>query len=180
MKKVLLLLLLVSLGLQIQAQITTNADTVCVGAIGEQYFVTNTPGSTYQWNVGGASGAVLQSNGANSTTIDWGSISGLYLDAVTVIETSAEGCLGELITLDVFILSPTANIIGPFCSGNPPTTLIGDPVGGTWSGTGVTGNNFNPNVGQGNYILTYDVGGCITTINVIVNNGPITGPIQHF
>jgi len=179
MKKV-LLALLVLLGLQTQAQITTNANTVCASAIGEQYFVTNTPGSTYQWNVGGASGAVLQSNGTNATTIDWGSISGLYSDAVTVTETSAGGCPGEPVTLDVFILSPTANNIGPFCSGNPLTTLTGNPVGGTWSGTGVTGNDFNPNIGQGNYILTYDIGGCTTTINVVVNNGPITGPIQHF
>ena len=85
MKKV-LLALLVLLGLQTQAQITTKRRfTVCASAIGEQYFVTNTPGSTYQWNVGGASGAVLQSNGTNATTIDWGSISGLFSDAVTVI-----------------------------------------------------------------------------------------------
>ena len=114
MKKV-LLALLVLLGLQIQAQTTVNPDTVCAGALGEQYFVTNTPGSTYQWNAGGASAA-----------------------------------------------------------------LVGNPSGGTWTGTGVLGNNFDPNIGQGNYILTYSVGGCITTINVTVNNGPITGPIQHF
>jgi len=28
--------------------------------------------------------------------------------------------------------------------------------------------------------LTYSMGGCNTTINVTVNNGPVTGPIQHF
>ena len=57
---------------------------------------------------------------------------------------------------------------------------MGNPVGGTWSGTGVTGTNFDPIVGLGNYTLTYTLAGCTTTINVIVNNGPITGPIQHF
>ena len=57
---------------------------------------------------------------------------------------------------------------------------MGNPVGGTWSGTGVTGTNFDPTVGLGNYTLTYTLAGCTTTINVIVNNGPTTGPIQHF
>ena len=27
---------------------------------------------------------------------------------------------------------------------------------------------------------TYSMAGCSTTINVVVNNGPVTGPIQHF
>jgi len=116
MKKV-LLALLVLLGLQIQAQTTVNPDTVCAGALGEQYFVTNTPGSTYQWNAGGASGAVLQSNGTNTTTIDWGNIPGLYPNAITVTETNASGCPGQPIILDVFILSPSATNIGPFVPG---------------------------------------------------------------
>ena len=32
-------------------QTTINPDTVCVNAVGEQYFVTNTATSTYQWTI---------------------------------------------------------------------------------------------------------------------------------
>ena len=74
----------------------------------------------------------------------------------------------------------SGNTIGPFCPGDPTTPLVGSPAGGTWSGTGVVGNNFQPSTGVGNYVLTYSMAGCNTTINVTVNNGPITGPIQHF
>ena len=82
--------------------------------------------------------------------------------------------------MDVFILDLSGNIIGPFCPGDPTTPLVGSPAGGTWSGTGVVGGNFQPSTGVGNYVLTYSMAGCNTTINVTVNNGPITGPIQHF
>ncbi len=73
------------------------------------------------------------------------------------------------------------NPIGPFCEGDPTTPLVGNPAGGTWSGTGVVANAFQPSsAGVGNYVLTYSMAGCNTTINVVVNNGPVTGPIQHY
>ena len=80
----------------------------------------------------------------------------------------------------MFVLNLTGNAIGPFCEGDPTTPLVGNPAGGTWSGTGVVANSFQPSTGVGNYVLTYTLGGCNTTINVVVNNGPVTGPIQHF
>ena len=55
MKK-LLTFLLVVFTTTIYAQTTINPDTVCVNAVGEQYFVTNTVGSTYQWTVTGGGG----------------------------------------------------------------------------------------------------------------------------
>ena len=45
MKK-LITILFITLGLVAHAQTTINPDTVCINAIGEQYFVTNTPTST--------------------------------------------------------------------------------------------------------------------------------------
>ena len=180
MKK-LFTVLLVLLGLTTYGQTTINPDTVCANAVGEQYFVTNTPTSTYNWTITGG-GRVLQTGqGTNSITVDWGGVSGLYPNAVEVIESNAAGCPGAPILLDVFVLLLSGNNVGPFCVGAPSTTLVGNPIGGTWSGTGVVGNDFDPSTaGVGNYVLTYTMAGCNTTINVIVNNGPITGPIQHF
>ena len=82
--------------------------------------------------------------------------------------------------LDIYILDLSGNPIGPFCTGDPTTPLIGTPTGGTWSGTGVVANAFQPSIGVGNYILTYTMAGCSTVINVVVNSGPVTGPIQHY
>ena len=161
-------------------QTTITPDTVCANAIGEQYFVTNTPTSTYNWTITGGGGTLQTGQTTNSITVDWGGVSGLYSNAVEVIESNAAGCLGAPILLDVYVLDLLGNPIGPFCSGDPTTTLVGNPLGGTWSGTGVVGNNFQPSVGVGNYILTYSMAGCTTTINVVVNTGPVTGPIQHF
>jgi len=180
MKK-LLTILFVVLGLTTYSQTTINPDTVCANAVGEQYFVTNTPTSTYQWTITGGGGALQTGQGSNSITVDWGAVSGLYPNAVEVIESNANGCPGAPILLDVYVLDLSGNPIGPFCAGDPTTPLVGSPVGGTWSGTGVVANAFQPSTaGVGNYILTYTMAGCTTTINVVVNTGPVTGPIQHY
>jgi hypothetical protein len=161
-------------------QTTINPDTVCANAVGEQYFVTNTPTSTYNWTVTGGGGVLQTGQGTNSITVDWGGVSAIYLNAIEVIESNAAGCLGTPVLLDVFVLALSGNNVGPFCPGDPTTPLVGNPAGGTWSGTGVVANSFQPSAGVGNYVLTYSMAGCNTTINVVVNSGPVTGPIQHF
>ncbi len=55
---------------------------------------------------------------------------------------------------------PDATItpVAILCSSDPPTTLRAHDPGGTWSGTGVTGNTFDPSVpGPGNYTITYSI-----------------------
>jgi|TARA_R110001583_G_scaffold43557_2_gene138618 hypothetical protein len=181
--KIIILLTIAILGMAVitSAQTTINPDTVCVNAVGEQYFVTNTPTSTYQWTITGGGGTLQTGQGSNSITADWGGVSGLYLNAVEVIESNVAGCPGTPIILDVFVLDLSGNPIGPFCAGDPTTPLVGNPAGGTWTGTGVVANAFQPSTaGVGNYVLTYTMAGCQTTINVTVNNGPVTGPIQHY
>ena len=179
MKK-LMTVLFVCFGLATYGQTTINPDTVCANAVGEQYFVTNTATSTYNWTITGGGGALQTGQGTNSITVDWGGVTGLYPNAVEVTESNAAGCPGAPILLDVFVLLLSGNNVGPFCVGDPTTALVGNPAGGTWSGTGVAANAFQPSVGVGNYVLTYTMAGCNTTINVTVNNGPVTGPIQHF
>ena len=180
MKK-LLTLLLMAVSLSAISQTTINPDTVCANATGEQYFVTNTPTSTYNWSVTGGGSLITSGQGTNSITVDWGGVSGLYPNAIEVIESNANGCPGAPVLLDVYILDLSSSPVGPFCPGDPTTPLLGTPAGGTWSGTGVVANSFQPSsAGIGNYILTYSLAGCTTTINVVVNSGPVTGPIQHF
>ena len=184
MKKIIkgiLTFLLVSIGIISSAQTTTNPDTVCTNSTSQQYFITNTPTSTYQWTITGGGGALQTGQGTNAITASWGAISGLYPNAVSVVETNASNCAGTPVFLNVFILSLSGTAIGPFCVGDASVPLVGTPSGGTWSGTGVVANTFSSIVaGIGTHVLTYTMSGCTTTINVIVNTGPITGPIQHY
>ena len=184
MKKLLLFLGIISLFVSNSySQITTNPDTVCVGAVGENYWVTNTAGSTYDWTLNGGGGTIASGQGTSAITIDWGNTPGLYPAAITVVETNAAGCT-DTVDLDIFILLPAFNQIGPFCEGDPCVTLTGNPAGGTWTGTGVvlTGGvyEFCPTTsGSGTFNLTYTVGGCSVVMIVDVNAAPVLGPIIH-
>jgi len=56
--------------------------------------------------------------------------------------------------------------------------LTGTPAGGTWSGPGVTGSNFDPSVGAGAQVLTYsytDNNNCSGTAVVTVNVNACVG-----
>ena len=164
-------------------QTTANPDTVCVGAVGENYWVTNTVGSTYNWTITGGGGVITSGQGTSAITADWGNVPGLFPIAITVIETNAAGCT-DTVELDVFILLPTYTPIGPFCEGDPCVTLTGNPLGGTWTGSGVVivgnGYEFCPNTsGVGTFNLTYTVGGCSIVMQVVVNPSPTIGPIIH-
>lgn len=80
------------------------------------------------------------------------------------------------ITVDSVPLVSLAQV-GPLCLSASPVTLMGSPAGGTYSGSGVSTNTFNPSTaGLGSHIVGYtysDANSCIdsTTITVVVNNG---------
>ncbi len=89
-------------------------------------------------------------------------------------------------TLSVTVTASTTPVltpIGPFCANDAPaalnTTQSGIP--GTWSGPGVSGNNFNPaTAGAGNHTLTFtpNAGQCANANNmqVTVNTVPVANP----
>lgn len=86
----------------------------------------------------------------------------------------------------MFILNiiPTITAIGPFCEGAPCVNLVGTPAGGTFTGTGVVGNQFcSGTSGVGTFTITYTVAqsGCTftTTSTVTVTSIPVLSPIQH-
>ena len=165
------------------SQSITNPDTACVNAVGESYWVTNTAGSTYNWTLVGGGGSITAGQGTSAILVDWGSVPGLYPDAITVVETNAAGCT-DTVLLDVYLLEATFVQIGPFCSYDPCVALTGVPAGGVWSGTGVVLNGliyeFCPTTsGVGSFDLTYTVGGCSVVMTVIVNASPVIGPIWH-
>ena len=100
----------------------------------------------------GISGGEITYNNGNLITIQWPNEIGTY---VISAYTTRFGCEGDTSYYEVKIEDcPYLQLFIP--------------------------NSFQPSVGVGNYVLTYTMAGCNTTINVVVNNGPVTGPIQHY
>lgn len=63
------------------------------------------------------------------------------------------------------------NIDTLVCIDHPSIQLSGLPSGGTWSGSSVVGNEFDPSIGAGNYSITYEVtdaNGCFNSDSIII------------
>ena len=128
-----------------------------------------TPGYTYLWMPGSLNSATPNVCPAATTTY-------------TCTVTDANGCtqnatlavtVNQLPVVGINAVSTTT------CVNQTNDFLIGNPSGGTFSGTGVTGNNFNPSVaGVGTWAVTYtytDVNGCSNSASVNITVGLCTG-----
>jgi PKD repeat protein len=78
-----------------------------------------------------------------------------------VIETAP--CTSELASVTATVTpqdDATITPVIPMCSSDAPVTLTAVDAGGTWSGTGVVGNMFDPAIaGTGNHVITYTIPG---------------------
>jgi len=101
--------------------------------------------------------------------------------------TNSYGCTdADQITITV-MPSPLATIdaVGRLYVTDPPVTMTAAPPGGTWSGTGVTGNSFDPpTAGVGKHIISYhsppDRFGCSGTDTIHINVIMPPLPIAYF
>jgi len=132
-KSVLLVLLSMST-LGLWAQSTTNPDHACIGST-EDYWVINTPGSSYNWVLSGG-GIITSGQGTSAIKINWTSIGGPHVLTVTETFTSTTGCDGLRVSLNI-IVDPlptpfTVTGTGGYCFGG-----AGLPVGLSDSELGV-------------------------------------------
>jgi len=113
------------------------------------------------------------SNNSTASTLT-ASTSGTY----TVTQT-VSGCVSPASNAVVVTVNPNPTVafgsVTQLCIYDDPITLTqGSPAGGTYSGTGVTGNQFDPaTAGLGNEVLTYSFtngngcsGSAQTTVNI--------------
>lgn len=123
----------------------------------------------------------LTANNPDAATIDW---SGGINDGVaftpsatatyTVTATATNGCEATSNVLVTVTSAPVVSAGGnlDFCIYNSATPLAGTPAGGTFNGTGVTGNTFDPAAaGLGSHVITYtfeDVTGCEGTDDITI------------
>ena len=186
MKKTLSLLFFLITFLSYSQFTTINPDTVCYQTPGSIYQVPNNPAYTYNWIIT-PPGVIVAGQGTNQIGVDWSAAApGLIINAVEVTSQNANGCESVPTLLDVFIydITPVITTIGPFCVTDPCFPLTAAPSGGTFTGPGVVGSDFCPNVaGAGAHQITYTYtnGGCvfIATINIVVSNQPVLSPIEH-
>lgn len=93
---------------------------------------------------------------------------------ITYTVTFAPGCTGS--DTQVYTVNPlpnvTLNSLGTACLTATPFTLTGgSPIGGTYSGSGVTNNIFNPaTAGLGTKVITYTytAGGCTNSDTALI------------
>jgi gliding motility-associated-like protein len=131
---------------------------VCAGTT-INYSVVDHPGSTYNWTVeDGTPSSVI--GGANNMDITWdlpGGVTGkIRVDEVT---TCGLTDFSELV-VDIYPL-PVVDFSGlnsSYCIDATAVTLTGNPVGGIFSGPGISGNIFTPSaagIGTHNILYTY-------------------------
>lgn len=192
MKRILLVLMTMISTISLSQLTTTNPDTVCYQSTAlSTYTVPSVGSGTYTWTVT-VPGVITAGQGTNSISVNWSAASpGLITNGVSVTYSSPPpaNCPATPVNLNVLIYQviPTITALGPFCESDPCVNLVGTPAGGTWSGTGVVGNQFCPdNVTNGTNAtstVTYTVGsaGCTfsTSVVVPVYGTPTLSPIQH-
>ena len=81
--------------------------TVCAGDTGISYYVSGWESSTFEWTVEG--GTITRHYG-DTILVDWNVVPCLY--ASTVLETSADGCAGELKSGEVQVVAPEIDLGG--------------------------------------------------------------------
>jgi hypothetical protein len=102
--------------------------------------------------------------------------------------TDANGCVGVASQNITLTQGPVVSMIlpGTACIDGGLVNLTGTPAGGIFSGTGIVGNNFDPNLsGLGTFSISYsytDGNGCTASIsqNITVTSGstPVVQPIN--
>lgn len=147
--------------------ITLSTDTLC-NLISGNYSVINTPGSTYQWSVPGAT--FLGDNTSQIMVTDWNGLTGNQ--TVLVQETTSDGCIGEIIDTVVVLVEPVLDLGNPYsiCPGSE-LNLYTSFGGGVWSGLNITvDNNFMSN-DPGRFYPTYVVNmfGCWVSDSIRVD-----------
>jgi len=131
--------------------ITSGVSSRCQGSGTTDFNVSISNASSYNWSINPASAGTINSNG----TVTWlSSFSG----TVTVNVTAQDVCGGTSSANRTITVNPlpTVEAGGDMTTFvNSPITLSGQsPIGGEWSGSGVSGDIFT-NSSLGDYTLTY-------------------------
>ncbi len=160
----------VTMGTSASAQTYTYTDTVCGGSQNVVYGISNpTPNSTYDWYL--ASGGTLDTSITNPDTIiqvDWDSTAGTY--TLYAVETSANGCIGDSVQLDIVINAlPTAIVaMDSVCEGFSPTMMVSFTGEAPWYFDYEDGNSntFSDTANSSPYVVSLPPQNSSTTVSL--------------
>jgi len=132
---------------------------------------------TYKWQVSSDGGTTFTDiPGQTAATLTVAVVNGMNNYKYRAVVTGTCGpATSNAGTLTVAQQTPVTltSLPSKICVSDSTLSLIATPVGGTWSGTGVSANTFVPSsTAAGNYTLTYtytNAGGCITTATIPAN-----------
>jgi hypothetical protein len=125
-------------------------------------------------------GVVTLDAGNSGYSFLWNDSSALQTNIVSasgwyyVTVTSASNCVGSdsiNVTINSSPVVVATAAMTLVCIDDSDVMISGSPVGGPWSGPGVTGNLFDPSTGPGVYVLIYsytDTNGCSATDSVTI------------
>jgi len=120
--------------------------------------------------MGNPSGGNFIGNGIIGNTFN-PSTAGVGSHQIVYSFANTFGCFNKDTQIVIINSLPTVNFSGlaqSYCTNSTPDTLSETPIGGTFSGTGITGNTFNPSIaGPGffNIIYSYtDANACSNSI----------------
>ncbi|MCB9000949.1 MAG: T9SS type A sorting domain-containing protein [Bacteroidales bacterium] len=124
-------------------------------------------------------GGVYSGTGVSDGIFD-PATAGVGTHTITYTYTDGNSCVNYA-SKDITVNGlPTVTLTGlsPVCSNADPYTLTeGSPSGGVYSGTGVTGNSFDPSIsGTGTFTITYtytDSNGCINQDSKDITVNPL-------
>jgi len=140
--------------------INTNPDTICKGST-YQIMANISNYASIQWTTSGT-------GGFNDATI----LNPIYTPSasdnnsgsvvLTVTATGYTPCASSNGQIALALIEPAPPILSnadtSLCQSASPYLLTGNPSGGTFSGTGVSSNQFSPGVaGSGTHIITYTI-----------------------
>ncbi|UKN02909.1 gliding motility-associated C-terminal domain-containing protein [Paracrocinitomix mangrovi] len=142
----------------------TNPAVICEsdGAIDLSTLITGDTGGT--WSGTGVTGTSFDPTGLS------GNISITYSVGVSPCNASSTQDINVVATPDPSWTPPTG-----LCAGSGSfdlSTTITGTTGGTWSGTGITGNNFDPSVGTQSITYTVGSGSCQQTSTQTITIDP--------
>jgi hypothetical protein len=144
-------------------KITPATDTICIGS---SVTLVASGANTYNW----------LSIGQTSSNI---TVSPLNDTVYALIGSTSFGCKDTAYS-SIYVL-PTPNVMTTasdtvFCQNDAAAILIGLPFNGMWSGPGITGNTFSPNLsGAGTHVIVYSAlasNGCIGSKSMVMSVFP--------
>ena len=125
-------------------------------------------------------GGTLSGNGVVGSSFN-PSIAGVGAHTITYNYQDVNGCsytVSDSVTVNPLPSVSFSGLASVYCSGDSNDTLTANPIGGTFSGIGVTGSIFSPSTsGAGTYSIIYtyqDINSCLNsdTQSVVVNASP--------